>query len=408
MPRIPFIAPALALLFSYGVTLPQITQAQTSSVPMWMNLSSGSGASGFHTLAGLAGDEQLFFAGMERPGYGLSGFWGQGEGLSSLSPGHFSSSVDARLFHPTFSRDIRFSGAALDLYPFQGGQWTVGASQIEAGNAPDRTNWFTQWRSQRWDVQLFQIRHSEGIAAHAFALNLRLPIGGVLASHIAGRDQTGTRLLSWEVNLSHRLKLGFQVRDGRSTRYTEGGYQRWLVSLSGSSGLPPGVHRNQEATERPGMAGTALLAAAAVGVALVASSGSDSADSQLRYTKQHDAARNVINGINPTSVAENREYGGWVYQNADATFSATEPRKGTVDTVNLGSPLEVPGGAITTASYHTHGAYDPAYDNEHFSPTDIALDNAWALDGYLGTPAGYFKYHHYITGLVLTLGTVAN
>ncbi|MDP7489184.1 MAG: DUF4329 domain-containing protein, partial [Arenicellales bacterium] len=150
------------------------------------------------------------------------------------------------------------------------------------------------------------------------------------------------------------------------------------------------------------------VAAAAVGVALLASSGLGDQDEQLRYASQHVAARQVLNGINPKSVAENREYGGWVYRNADATFSATEPKQGTVDAVNIGSPDSVPRGTVATASYHSHAAYDPRYDSEHFSPTDIAMDVAWKVDGYLATPAGAFKYHEYLTGLIFTLGTVAN
>jgi len=60
------------------------------------------------------------------------------------------------------------------------------------------------------------------------------------------------------------------------------------------------------------------------------------------------------------------------------------------------------------ASYHTHAAYDPRYDSENFSQVDIAVDNAWRVDGYLGTPMGYFKYHNYLTGVITTLGRVAN
>ena len=36
------------------------------------------------------------------------------------------------------------------------------------------------------------------------------------------------------------------------------------------------------------------------------------------------------------------------------------------------------------------------------------MDVAWGVDGYLATPAGAFKYHQYLTGLIFTLGTVAN
>ena len=155
------------------------------------------------------------------------------------------------------------------------------------------------------------------------------------------------------------------------------------------------------------MAADFAVAAGAVGIALVASSGSESSDNQLRFSTQHEAARNVLNGINPTSVAENLEYGGWVYRNSDNTFSATEPIKGTVDRVSIGPPSSV-GAGTATATYHTHGATDPRFDSENFSFLDISLNNNWGVDGYLGTPAGLFKFHHFLTGVITTLGTIAN
>ena len=127
-----------------------------------------------------------------------------------------------------------------------------------------------------------------------------------------------------------------------------------------------------------------------------------------RWPGQHDAAWNALNDINPTSVSENVEYGGWVYLNAAATYSFLDPVRGTVNAVNIGSPDQVPTGTVAMASYHTHGGDDPRFDTETFSPIDLITDNLWKVDGYLATPLGAFKYHHYLTGEVLQLGTVAN
>ena len=126
------------------------------------------------------------------------------------------------------------------------------------------------------------------------------------------------------------------------------------------------------------------------------------------WSEQQDAAWNALNDINPTSVSENVEYGGWVYLNADATYSFLDPVRGTVNAVNIGSPDQVPAGAVAKASYHTHGGDDPRFDSETFSPADLITDNLWRVDGYLATPLGIFKYHSYLTGEVLRLGTVAN
>jgi RHS repeat-associated protein len=96
-----------------------------------------------------------------------------------------------------------------------------------------------------------------------------------------------------------------------------------------------------------------------------------------------EAAGDAINYINPTSIAQNQEYGGYVYRNPNGTYSATSPIGGGAAGVSLGTPP--PG---TAADYHTHGAYDPRYDNEHFSRADV-LGNAYmGIPGYLGTPGG--------------------
>ena len=280
-------------------------------------------------------------------------------------------------------------------------------AQIEAGDVEDRINWFAGAQTTHSNVQIFRVEVGENVAAHAVGGGFALSGVDLNARYIHADDGTESGLIKWQmpINRKHRVALEFQ--SGSSERFREGNYQRWLFSYNGSFGRPDEMWGTEGGSSGLGTMSTAILAASAVGVALVASSGSDKADTQIRFTKQHDAAEDVLNKINPTSVAQNLEYGGWVYQNADATFSATEPIKGTVDSVNIGSPDDVPNG-YAMASYHTHAAYDPRYDSENFSQVDIAVDNAWRVDGYLGTPMGYFKYHNYLTGVITTLGRVAN
>ena len=405
MPRALLTLLRFSLAFLWMVLLPAVAETVESTSPLWMQVSPISGVGEFRTLAGFAGDEQMFVGSLNQPSFSASGFWGSGEGLSSFADAY--SSRDASLFHSIGNAGVSFSGAAFDLYPF-GLHWTAGGSLIEADDAPDRTSWFLGVRSGQAGAQVFQVDRPDGVAAHALALNLILPLGQVRAARVATPDQVGLSVIGWQMGLGPLTQLAVQFRQGESTRYVDGAYQRWMVSLSGRFGHPRRMLANQEGENQAGIVHTALLAAGAVGIALVASSGSDSTDSRLRYSTQNEAAYNVVNGINPTSVAQNLEYGGWVYRNPDATFSADEPKKGTVDKVNLGSPLNVPSGTTTTASYHTHGAFDPIYDNEHFSAVDVTMNNTWGVDGYLGTPAGYLKYHHYVTGIITTIGTIAN
>ena len=106
------------------------------------------------------------------------------------------------------------------------------------------------------------------------------------------------------------------------------------------------------------------------------------------YPTVDAAGANAVNDINYQSVKENREYAGRVYQNPDGTYSYTPPNPGTNDSSVAGP---VPPGTTNAGDYHTHGAYDPRYDNEHFSPTDMRGNEAEGKPGYLGTPEGIIK-----------------
>lgn len=105
------------------------------------------------------------------------------------------------------------------------------------------------------------------------------------------------------------------------------------------------------------------------------------------FPTESEAAADAINFINPTSVSQNREYGGYIYRTPTG-FVATNPNPGTNLGTNLG-PFPPTG----TASYHTHGAYDPSpgLANNRFSVTDILSDAFSGLNGYLGIYSGEIK-----------------
>jgi hypothetical protein len=137
---------------------------------------------------------------------------------------------------------------------------------------------------------------------------------------------------------------------------------------------------------------------------------------QNTFKTQHEAAKHVSETINPTSIKENREYGGMIYQNKDGTYGYTTPNKGTLDGVDPGGPSSVPEGTKAVAYYHTHGGDTPGYDNENFSnaydPTDkewygdIPYADANKIDGYLATPKGKFKCYSHIGKKVVDLGNL--
>jgi hypothetical protein len=106
------------------------------------------------------------------------------------------------------------------------------------------------------------------------------------------------------------------------------------------------------------------------------------------YKTPDAAAIQAEKDINPTSIKEDTEYAGMIYQNPDSSFSYTAPNKGTQAGSNPGS---CPSGKKATATYHTHGTEDPGYDNDNFSSQDINYYDTHNQVGYVGVPTGDVK-----------------
>ncbi len=99
---------------------------------------------------------------------------------------------------------------------------------------------------------------------------------------------------------------------------------------------------------------------------------------------QADAfARNFLNSIQSRSFAGNTEFCGYFYLTSSGQIAATPPIPGLLASCTQPAP-----GPSVFASYHTHGAYDPAYDNEVPSIGDLEGDFSFGIDGYISTPGG--------------------
>lgn len=133
-----------------------------------------------------------------------------------------------------------------------------------------------------------------------------------------------------------------------------------------------------------------------------------------QYPNLRCAGWHAILDINSTSRHRSqawpngREYGGWMYRNPNGTYSYTAPVAGGAAGVQINQFNPIPAGATAAGDYHTHGAYDPAFNgqginpgqpgynwhndgNEVFSPADMATNEAEGpngLPGFLGTPQG--------------------
>lgn len=94
-------------------------------------------------------------------------------------------------------------------------------------------------------------------------------------------------------------------------------------------------------------------------------------------------ARTVLNSVQARSIAQSREYCGYIFLTTGGGMAATAPRAGQEDYCDLPAP-----DANVIASYHTHGGYSDVYDNEVPSLDDMRGDIETGIDGYISTPGG--------------------
>jgi RHS repeat-associated protein len=108
------------------------------------------------------------------------------------------------------------------------------------------------------------------------------------------------------------------------------------------------------------------------------------------------AALDAIRYINPKSIAEGREYGGWIYRKWNGSYSYDEPKRG--EERSLVMPRR-PFFNRTVADYHTHGAAKPGFTGyELFSSDDKDTNEQLGITGYLGTPSGKIKRYEPVLG----------
>jgi hypothetical protein len=109
-----------------------------------------------------------------------------------------------------------------------------------------------------------------------------------------------------------------------------------------------------------------------------------------RASAQDDAragrfVKGFLDAIQPRSVALRRELCGFFHVTETGEIAATPPRVGDF----AGCDMPVPGvGSGVFASYHTHSAFAPGYDNEVPSLQDLRNDVRLGIDGYVSTPGG--------------------
>ncbi len=375
------------------------------------------GTSVLHYATTQALNEQHHYAGFSSGDATLALYTGKGSSFSQTGTALYRD-LDHYFFHGGSRLPFRFYGAALDLGLSDGISAQVSATQLKAPGVEDRSGYYAGLAAGRVKSGFFGLQKGDDWVGHGLDFSIGGPGMNIAWQQI--HSETGARVrrmgFSWQDR--RRSRWSIDIEDARNPLYADGGehrlmfrYQRAL-GRSISFGAAETTPTDEQEERKKSTEKWATIVGVGVGVGVIAaavSSGDDGQDGAQRFASQNQAAFNVLNGINPVSVRENREHGGWIYRNADGSFGRTEPIAGQVASVNIGNPANmVPANTRATASYHTHGGPDPRFDNENFSPQDILSDIQAGVDGYLGTPAGFMKYHQLQTGRITTIRRIAN
>ncbi|MCA8907810.1 MAG: DUF4329 domain-containing protein [Rhodospirillaceae bacterium] len=128
-----------------------------------------------------------------------------------------------------------------------------------------------------------------------------------------------------------------------------------------------------------------LALASVVSFAVARAAFAQDEDHVWLYEELDTLALRTLDALQHTSIAENREYCGYLGVDASGQVAATPAVPGTVDSC---LPDEPPEGFEIYASYHTHGAYSPDEDSEVPSYEDLQGDIEEGVDGYIATPGG--------------------
>ena len=123
------------------------------------------------------------------------------------------------------------------------------------------------------------------------------------------------------------------------------------------------------------------------------------------YYSVEQAGIAAVQYSNPLSIKQNKEYSGNLYLDQNDVFSFTTPTSSGDVAASPFDPSNIPAGTIYAGSYHDHGAFLQASD-ENFSPQgcnggqlcDLGIANSAALNGgnpmFLGTPSGRVEVYY--------------
>lgn len=350
-------------------------------------------------------EQRLSFGIALAPSVGVQVMTGLGNGYTRSRQAF--SQLNPYYFHGGSRVDFSYQGASLSRQLSERYMARLGSIQIEADDLERRSAQYAGIEGDNWQAHWIHVERGGDVAGRGLDLGwqfdwqdtaVQVSYQGLESTQSARLHQLGVQ---WRGSERTNWGLHYQTRENPLAEAS--GEQRVMMTYSRQLGRMPA----SMALSGGGFGKGLIIGAAALGAALLLSSGSDDQDSAPRLDEQHAAARQRLNEINPTSVRENREYGGWVYRTPDGRYAASRVVPGDIDSVSIPTNL-VPAGNAITASLHTHGGDDPRYANEIFSPQDVYYNSHYRVDGYLGTPGGRFLWHDVGNNRIVQLGTISN
>ena len=99
-------------------------------------------------------------------------------------------------------------------------------------------------------------------------------------------------------------------------------------------------------------------------------------------------ARETLTALQALSFIKEREFCGFIGYDAQGVLRVTRAVQGDEATCLADLPEDM----AVTASYHTHGGFDPDYFGEIPSDIDVQGDAALWINGYVSTPGGRFWF----------------
>lgn len=354
--------------------------------------------------------EQQLGLGLSFLGSRLTAMQGKGRGFSRM--GNQYAGVDPYYFHGGTTAAYRFSALEWSHQFNSSIGFQFGSAAIDSDDLEDRDTHFIGTQIGAFNGHVMQVRRGGERAGETLSLGFDSPLGNFNWSTLQQIAGGKMNQISYYFNTEAETRFGFTFSNSKNPLLLDEQNYRVMFSFSRPIGsinhlsVAEKVEPESESKSKRNR-DLAILGGAAVTAGLIVSSGSDGQDRAIRLPDQHSAARAVLNKVNPKSVKENREYGGWVYETPDGNYTSTTPVAGTIDSVEIPFSL-IPSGGRPLASYHTHGADDPRYLNEQFSGADIASNLSIDLDGYLGTPAGNFLWHDVRLNQIQSLGSIAH